>query len=152
MRIYTIDAIKRELIQTKVWRTPITICGEFGFSNDANYCIFSEDHKSYIAISWNWNPSEHKISVGDIIKITGFLNYKGQQRGNDTTSIICNIDFPSKLYLYLNPVDYEIVKSKTVEDINEDESCTSIFRINKYTLIIIGIVFILTIIIFLTSC
>lgn len=151
MRIYTIDEIKRELIQTKVWRTPITICGELGFSNDANYCIFSEDHKSYITISWNWNPSEHEISVGDIIKITGYLNYKGQQKGKDTTSIISSIDFPSKLYFYLNPVECEIVKSIAVENTNKEESWTKIFHTNKYILILIGIIFILTIIILILT-
>ncbi len=113
-KIYTVDGIKKELIQSKIWRTPITICGTLRIIHN-RWWIYG-DYKSQIVISQKWDSEASLFEDGDVVKLKGYLNYKGQRHDGDIESIIEDIDFSdSKLILSFYPVGGEKIKKESEE-------------------------------------
>lgn len=113
-KIYTVDGVKKELIQSKIWRTPITICGTLRRLHN-RWWIYG-NYNSQIVISQKWDSEADLYEDGDIVKLKGYLNYKGQRHDGDIESIIEDIDFSdSKLILNFYPIGAEKIKRENTD-------------------------------------
>jgi len=137
-RIYTVDGLKKELIQSKIWRTPITLCGTLRRINE-RWWIYG-NYNSKIIISKKWDAEAILYEDGDVIKLKGYLNYKGQRHDGDVDSIIDDIDFSeSKLILSFYPIDSE----KMEEEVPEPAPVTQEVKVRliKYSFLFLCAVF-----------